>query len=120
MRMICKRKFQFHKGTIKTLLTTPFTSRRQHFNSIKVRLKLPDSNISVSAKQHFNSIKVRLKHLSCLVDSVLSEFQFHKGTIKTGDTGCRFHSDRQFQFHKGTIKTLVCYSCLEFYIISIP
>ena len=35
----------------------------------------------------------------------LSEFQFHKGTIKTSDVEPVLPSFVEFQFHKGTIKT---------------
>ena len=36
-----KFTFQFHKGTIKTKLTVSEFTLSKHFNSIKVRLKLP-------------------------------------------------------------------------------
>ena len=54
-------KFQFHKGTIKTLREQIKKVSEQDFNSIKVRLKRPAP---------------RLALLGTL-------FQFHKGTIKT-------------------------------------
>ena len=34
---------------------------------------------------HFNSIKVRLKHIKEIEVPAQTEFQFHKGTIKTRD-----------------------------------
>ena len=56
------RKFQFHKGTIKTghrIVTSVYYS-------------------------YFNSIKVRLKQSHLRGEAYLQqEFQFHKGTIKT-------------------------------------
>ena len=55
--------FQFHKGTIKTLITMLNISKRII---------------------NFNSIKVRLKHLVDQIKiGVEGLFQFHKGTIKT-------------------------------------
>ena len=56
------KTFQFHKGTIKTIIF----SRRP------------------GTAEHFNSIKVQLKH-AFLGDVSASGnvFQFHKGTIKT-------------------------------------
>ena len=54
--------FQFHKGTIKTILTRIDFVQEIYFNSIKVRLK------PVSSKE------------ICYYEY---EFQFHKGTIKT-------------------------------------
>ena len=55
------REFQFHKGTIKTVL--------------------------VAAEQlpvfGFNSIKVRLRQRSSPAAARATSFQFHKGTIKT-------------------------------------
>ena len=54
-----------------------------HFNSIKVRLK-PGKELTLCVDvDHFNSIKVRLKRLHFLYPHCLTEFQFHKGTIKT-------------------------------------
>ena len=55
------RKFQFHKGTIKTRM---------------------DSYLNI-ASENFNSIKVRLKPGKREIPATLTEFQFHKGTIKT-------------------------------------
>ena len=98
---ICELLFQFHKGTIKTILLPTMLRNTLHFNSIKVRLKpneekatFPTFNlfqfhkgtIKTSTRirlwfntKNFNSIKVRLKHPS----PDPSPFQFHKGTIKT-------------------------------------
>ena len=56
-------KFQFHKGTIKTI---------------------PSLIINIITICYFNSIKVRLKLVGDGAGSwVMSSFQFHKGTIKT-------------------------------------
>ena len=84
-------RFQFHKGTIKPLLTL----------------------LSISIETCFNSIKVRLNqhNLSCL--PFLRLFQFHKGTIKPLCIGQHKQQIHMFQFHKGTIKPCkVCnYGC---------
>ena len=53
--------FQFHKGTIRTILY----------------------QICVLALIYFNSIKVRLEHGSVNVTTPDLSFQFHKGTIRT-------------------------------------
>ena len=55
------KKFQFHKGTIRTDYLTPSSDMDFNFNSIKVRLEL---------KQPAAYYPIRL-------------FQFHKGTIRT-------------------------------------
>ena len=84
-------KFQFHKGTIKTLVSDTcvpidninFNSIKvrlkhlifcctlfniKYFNSIKVRLKLVIAiKVAIYALGYFNSIKVRLKRLEGLV-----------------------------------------------------
>ena len=57
-----RTKFQFHKGTIRTLS----------------RFLLLISHIT-----NFNSIKVRLEQREALSRCEISEFQFHKGTIRT-------------------------------------
>ena len=54
-------EFQFHKGTIKTIVEGNYRF----------------------AIQHFNSIKVRLKPNTVLISAGSLVFQFHKGTIKT-------------------------------------
>ena len=43
------------------------------------------------------------------------KFQFHKGTIKTGEALETIEANIKFQFHKGTIKT----HCLGIYNILI-
>ena len=80
---------------------------------------------------NFNSIKVRLKRKMKSKNYVSLIFQFHKGTIKTGEGTCKversvhFNSIKVrlkhdsdfaeqvlahlFQFHKGTIKTIIIY-----------
>ena len=79
------------------------------------------------AHNNFNSIKVQLRHIFSYLPWEISQFQFHKGTIKTSviftrDKGspyfnsikvqlrpayCAKYCCKQlFQFHKGTIKTL--------------
>ncbi len=79
-------------------------------------------------KLNFNSIKVRLEHTNYNTSNTDSEFQFHKGTIRTQafsallDTHLHFNSIKVrlervnlfvkeielcgFQFHKGTIRTI--------------
>ena len=53
--------FQFHKGTIKTIIRSSMSF----------------------GEPYFNSIKVQLKHAVAVADTQNSLFQFHKGTIKT-------------------------------------
>ena len=68
-------RFQFHKGTIKTLPLLGLHPILINFNSIKVRLKRSTQNIVAAANSHFNSIKVRLKRrqlLQCLCAYAIS------------------------------------------------
>ena len=55
------RKFQFHKGTIRTFLGFP----------------------KGQGVGNFNSIKVRLEQQVFLIHDHTISFQFHKGTIRT-------------------------------------
>ena len=57
-------KFQFHKGTIRTICSMTISNLMRNFNSIKVRLELS----GVSPAEFSGS------------------FQFHKGTIRTQDS----------------------------------
>ena len=52
----------------------------------------------------FNSIKVQLRRepRQCII--AISDFQFHKGTIKARGLYKYFWCSEYFQFHKGTIK----------------
>ena len=76
-------QFQFHKGSIKTLIL------------LSCGCRLTD----------FNSIKVRLRHLTDGSASFVAQFQFHKGSIKTLCDLYKKGFVRTFQFHKGSIKT---------------
>ena len=76
-------KFQFHKGTIRTLLSYQHNYTRDYFNSIKVRLELPLVPVLPVVAVDFNSIKVRLEQKTNNNISPRHQFQFHKGTIRT-------------------------------------
>ena len=57
--------------------------------------------------QYFNSIKVQLKLIVTVDTTIVMQFQFHKGTIKTELHNAVASGYALFQFHKGTIKTAV-------------
>ena len=76
--------FQFHKGTIRTVVTDKTILTNLHFNSIKVQLELQGFRVVFD-----NSV-----------------FQFHKGTIRTNRRNRNALIQISFQFHKGTIRTL--------------
>ena len=120
--------FQFHKGTIKTQVLLADPEEHHYFKSIKVRLKRTCDHFRIQFLGNFNSIKVRLKPSFLDTNKSVSEFQFHKGTIKTTTSLVTtfsfvmyFNSIKvrlkqlcklaewcllqPFQFHKGTIKT---------------
>ena len=80
---ISTNNFQFHKGAIETLAELYSMGRYSTFNSIKVRLKLPDCVSVCRMYVAFNSIKVRLKLGVAPQRCPLSFFQFHKGAIET-------------------------------------
>ena len=54
---------------------------------------------------YFNSIKVRLELRFSKNLTASTKFQFHKGTIRTGDQIIVKYIIHEFQFHKGTIRT---------------
>ena len=100
------QQFQFHKGTIRTLLVLLTTLALRHFNSIKVRLELVSGATGLASNLHFNSIKVRLERLQMFVRLLLMPY-FNsikvrlERTLLSGEKGQK----PQFQFHKGTIRT---------------
>ena len=75
--------FQFHKGSIKTQLHKKKENTKANFNSIKVRLRRPAPAVIAAPIQYFNSIKVRLRLCYCNRNLLVIIFQFHKGSIKT-------------------------------------
>ena len=77
------RKFQFHKGSIKTRSLFPYVTLRKSFNSTKVRLRRFISYILLHYAICFNSTKVRLRLSGRNLRCVRKSFQFHKGSIKT-------------------------------------
>ena len=119
-------EFQFHKGTIKTLVRNFTLNIVYYFNSIKVRLKLTIGSLHVclfkfqfhkgtiktqephqhrAIHQHFNSIKVRLKLcIVCVSYPLTQHFNSIKVRLKLHKS-LTLHSHIVFQFHKGTIKT---------------
>ena len=88
-------KFQFHKGTIRTLASLLFSSSFFYFNSIKVRLERGAA--SAETRPH--------------------TFQFHKGTIRTHDTDrtfCIIHHFNSIKvrlelFMEAGVKTIISY-----------
>ena len=84
-RPVSEPVFQFHKGTIRTLLLRECVlSLLADFNSIKVRLEPSYPSINTARKM---------------------KFQFHKGTIRTNFFVPSWRRRCRFQFHKGTIRT---------------
>ena len=79
---------------------------RRSFNSILVRLKDCRGLSICGIRWHgFNSILVRLKAGGqSLRQKPLVVFQFHTGSIKSGDWTLGTTSEIRFQFHTGSIK----------------
>ena len=97
-------EFQFHKGTIWTSHPIWNTYLCFYFNSIKVQFELPKVLPSKWVIHDFNSIKVQFELMASNPHIKTPAFQFHKGTIWTGQLSCEKFK-YIFQFHKGTIWT---------------
>ena len=76
-------RFQFHKGTIRTvrLIDRFFVPRLFQFHKGTIRTSAPI--FYVRCGSNFNSIKVQLEHLTHRHMFTAQVFQFHKGTIRT-------------------------------------
>ena len=76
-------KFQFHKGTIRTLQGKNHTRPSRPFQFHKGTIRTSCGCNRLPEYQDFNSIKVQLEPV--FEDFLLSTqvFQFHKGTIRT-------------------------------------
>ena len=57
-------EFQFHNGTIKTLMQANLIDPPNDFNSIMVQLKPSLAILFCHHRKHFNSIMVQLKHVT--------------------------------------------------------
>ena len=70
----------------------------------------------------FNSIKVRLKACRVILrQTVLNQFQFHKGAIKRDGDELEYAFLDEFQFHKGAIKRCCCAVVgVAVFVVSIP
>ena len=91
--------FQFHKGTIKTVIGQKDNLKLLHFNSIKVQLK---------------------RKAQRWADCRLYEFQFHKGTIKTPVSEFGHSPYSYFNSIKVQLKRNNRYHEVRFSLISIP
>ena len=125
-RHLYLRRFQFHKGAIRTHFSCSHSANFRYFNSIKVRLEQTMLMPLNPTSKNFNSIKVRLELVFDSREHGIIIFQFHKGAIRTklpktslyyiahfnsikvrlerrsSSSSCRC---RTFQFNKGAIRT---------------
>ena len=96
-------------NSIKVRLKLPQTEKLHqkisNFNSIKVRLKLLLQTEERRLLTDFNSIKVRLKLIMRVANGVITDFNSIKVRLKLAYRVDKRHSLFLFQFHKGTIKT---------------
>ena len=100
------RRFQFHKGAIRTVRIAAAEFRLRHFNSIKVRLELLLVVYMVTVFLDFNSIKVRLEpHRIFLCALSSSYFNSIKVRLERMPITCSLKA-LLFQFHKGAIRTI--------------
>ena len=90
--------FQFHKGTIRTILVLLEIVRFSHFNSIKVQLE-----------------PLIVQRLSGLI-----LFQFHKGTIRTASWCWWVIVQTDFNSIKVQLEQAPKYAIKVHFIISIP
>ena len=104
-------RFQFHKGTIRTVDHVQNHGKIPYFNSIKVRLELFAFSSYYNARLLFQFHKGTIRTL--ILASRLSVLKFYFNSIKVRLEPCYIVKENnqfaQFQFHKGTIRT-------EFYL----
>ena len=112
--------FQFHKGTIKTIITKNTPTSKTSFNSIKVRLRPEAEDKVCHFHSCFNSIKVRLRPEVARGRSPWwSRFNSIKVRLRLlyNESLTTFV---KFQFHKGTIKTIKYIFNSSYFVVSIP
>ena len=76
-------EFQFHKGTIRTILFDNFFVKTFGFQFHKGTIRTFGFGLIIKDNYHFNSIKVRLERDAWKAKNPAPSFQFHKGTIRT-------------------------------------
>ena len=92
----------------------------QHFNSIKVQLEHDDPDNRPVHVLYFNSIKVQLERLSFYRRSrIFRYFNSIKVQLERRSSALLL-SSTEFQFHKGTIRTRGPSTDLDGFSISIP
>ena len=92
-------KFQFHKGTIRTIADHVPKKVSRNFNSIKVRLELC---------------------IAAIIETCFSRFQFHKGTIRTCVFSVNICPSTNFNSIKVRLELEFLYESKSEYEISIP
>ena len=113
-------QFQFHKGTIRTKISTQLSHSLINFNSIKVRLEPNFSAMIWPPLPNFNSIKVRLEHIISQLKKPLQPFQFHKGTIRTAASGLLQYRHKHFNSIKVRLELTTSTKSFLISAISIP
>ena len=102
-----RRTFQFHKGTIRTLVFHLVKPLSTLFQFHKGTIRTDATPLPIQKSRNFNSIKVRLERAEARrAKANGATFQFHKGTIRTFKECLPGDKFKLFQFHKGTIRTL--------------
>ena len=117
---LIRSKFQFHKGTIRTLNLASFQRHVYQFQFHKGTIRTSNREHSLIQHIYFNSIKVQLEPVCAHRWAVPGAFQFHKGTIRTYGIYVEGKLEKIFQFHKGTIRTWLHHTPSLCCRISIP
>ena len=107
------RRFQFHKGTIKTFIFMLNIRFRDVFQFHKGTIKTKYTIVFCVGLCYFNSIKVRLKPLFVKVKAMIRLFQFHKGTIKTNSQLLLPFKVKDFNSIKVRLKLFSCIKILR-------
>ena len=103
-RLVLIYSFQFHKGAIRTTLHTLTSSTSSNFNSIKVRLERPMPR-SWQSPTTFQFHKGAIRTVVLLVARyILNDFNSIKVRLEHA-TARKDALQRSFQFHKGAIRT---------------
>ena len=114
-------KFQFHNGTIKTLIFSCFLLASVDFNSIMVQLKFSQSILPQNMRYaDFNSNMVQLKLSKANLNKEVNSFQFQYGTIKTANQEATWHNQFHFNSNMVQLKRTYCLLIRTIPTISIP
>ena len=99
-----RHQFRFHTGSIRSLSTDEYGTRRNGFDSILVRLEAkPLMQVIAEEKFRFHTGSIRREEFERSV-FISPKFRFHTGSIRSKYFFILLYYAIMFRFHTGSIR----------------